>query len=319
MKKLFLLFIFGIVVSCGKESKVEKEIASIPIQFDIERFDLAFANSDSSDLSKLKNVYPFMFSQRYSDTIWIQKMRDTLQQELAFETKKGFNDFQEVKEDISQLFQHIKYYKPEFITPRVITATSSVDYRNKVIVTDTIVLVSLDTYLGSDHKFYIGIQQYLRQNFNKDQIVVDMAGEYSKKYIYQQQNKKFLDEMIYFGKQLYFKDLVIPFKTDAEKIGYTEEQIQWAIANESYIWRYFVERELLYSTDFKLANRFIAPAPFSKFQLQDIDNESPGRIGQYIGWQIVRAYMNNNDVSLNDMLSENAEDIFINSKFKPRK
>jgi hypothetical protein len=148
---------------------------------------------------------------------------------------------------------------------------------------------------------------------------VDLATEYAKKYIYQQSSKTFLDELIYFGKQLYFKDVVIPFKTEGERIGYTKEQLDWAIANESYIWRYFVERELLFSTDAKLASRFITPAPFSKFYLEDIDTESPGRLGQYIGWQIVRAYMQQNEVSLKDMLIKSPEEIFNNSKFKPRK
>ena len=91
------------------------------------------------------------------------------------------------------------------------------------------------------------------------------------------------------------------------------------MANESYIWRYFIERELLFSTDLKLSGRFITPAPFSKFYLEDIDAESPGRLGQYIGWQIVRAYMQQNDVSLKDMLLKSPEEIFNNSKFKPRK
>jgi uncharacterized protein YjaZ len=67
-----------------------------------------------------------------------------------------------------------------------------------------------------------------------------------------------------------------------------------------------------------LASRFINPAPFSKFNLE-LDSESPGRLGQYMGWQIVRAYAENNDVSLQEILSMNAEDIFNNSKFKPRK
>ena len=80
-----------------------------------------------------------------------------------------------------------------------------------------------------------------------------------------------------------------------------------------------MERELLYSTDSKLPGRFINPAPFSKFFLEGIDAASPGRLGQYIGWQIVRAYMLNNEVSLRDMLIMSTEDIFNNSKFKPRK
>ena len=74
-----------------------------------------------------------------------------------------------------------------------------------------------------------------------------------------------------------------------------------------------------YSTDSKLPSRFISPAPFSKFQLEYIDSESPGRIGRYIGWQIVRSYMDTNAISFQDMLSKSTEEIFNNSNFKPRK
>ena len=125
--------------------------------------------------------------------------------------------------------------------------------------------------------------------------------------------------MIYFGKQLYFMDEVIPFKSEAERISYSQEQLEWANLNESYIWRYFVERELLFSTDSKLPGRFINPAPFTKFYLEEIDSESPGRLGQYMGWQMVRAYMENNEVTLKEMLIKSPEEIFNNSKFKPRK
>jgi uncharacterized protein YjaZ len=84
------------------------------------------------------------------------------------------------------------------------------------------------------------------------------------------------------------------------------------------MWRYFLEDQLLYSTDSKLANRFINPAPFSKFYLE-IDNESPGRVGAWIGWQIVRSYMKNNEVSLKQLLVMDATEIFNNSKYKPKK
>lgn len=319
MKKLIIIFlIICSFYSCRKESGTEKDIAKINIDFTVERFDRIFAESSSRDLPKLKEAFPFLFSSKIPDSIWVNKMQDTIQIELSNETNTIFNDFENVKSEIVQLFKHLKYYFPEFKIPRVITVTSNVDYRNKVIVTDSIVLIALDNYLGEEHEFYGGIPQYLVQNFNKNQITPDLADEYAKKYSYQSQKKTFLDDMIYFGKRLYFKDVVLPLKTDSEKLGYTSDQLDWAMNNESEIWRYFIENELLYSTDASLSSRFLNPAPFSKFYLE-LDAESPGRIGQYMGWQIVRSYMENNTVSLNDMLIKDPTEIYISSKFKPRK
>ncbi|NND10715.1 MAG: gliding motility lipoprotein GldB [Flavobacteriaceae bacterium] len=315
---LLALFMLFFLVACNKTSQQEKDIAQINVDFSIERFERAFASSTPEDLSALKESYPFMFSDRYPDSLWISRMQDTLQQQLFAEVNDKFKDLSEVEEELTALFQHLTYYFPENKVPRVISVTSDVDYRSKVIVTDTIVLISLDTYLGEDHEFYGSIQKYLKQNFKKEQIVSDLAEEYAKKHVFQSKQKTLLDEMIYHGKLLYFKDQVIPFKTDAEKIGYSQEELNWAMENESEIWRYFVERELLYSTDSQLPSRFINPAPFSKFYLE-LDAESPGRLGRYIGWQIVKAYMNNTDNTFKNMLITDAETIFKESRFKPRK
>lgn len=311
---LLLLFL----ISCKKDNQLEHEISKIDVHFKIERFDMAFAHATPKDLPNLKATFPFLFSKRVEDSVWIDKMKDTLQLQLAAEVEKKFSNFKAFDQDIQSLFKHLKYYDKAFKEPRVITVTSNVDYRNKTIVTDTIILISLDTYLGTDHEFYMDIPKFMSQNMKPSQIIPDLAANYADTYIYPSQRKTFLDEMIYFGKELYFKDKMIPLVSDAEKIGYTPSQLNWSIANESNIWSYFVEKELLFSTDNTLPNRFIAQGPFSKFYLQ-LDNESPGRIGQYIGWQIVRAYMENNQVSLMDMLQKDAAEIFNNSKFKPRK
>lgn len=285
---------------------------------DIERFDQLFSATNIKDLSKIKEAYPFMFSNRYTDEFWVEKMTDSLQIELQKETKMVFEDISNEKKDIDLLFKHLKYYNSNFKLPRVITATSDVDYRNKIIVTDTIVLISIDTYLGKKHKFYDGLQDYLKANMKGEQMVVDIAEAYAKQRIYQPKRKSLLEEMVYHGKILYYKDIMIPFKTDAEKIGYTEAQYDWSKVNEVNIWRYFVERELLYSTNSKLPNQFINPAPFSKFYLEEIDADSPGRIGRYIGWRIVKAYMKNNKVSLEELLQTDAETIFNASNYKPQ-
>ena len=313
----YIFLAFFLFLSCNNETKEEQEINKITIDLKVDRFDVAFSEASETNLEKLKTKYPFMFPEKFDDSFWLEQINDTIQQELSAETVKTFNSLDAEKREIIDLFKHLTYYFPEFKTPRVITTTSNVDHRNKVIVTDTIALISLDTYLGSDHYFYEGIQEYLRADFNREQIVVDMAEEYAEKFIFRSNKKRLIDDIIYSGKVLYFKDRVIPFKTDAQKISYTPEQLEWAKVNEAYIWSYFVERELLFSTDTKLANRFINSAPFSKFYLEEIDNQSPDKLGQYIGWQIVKSYMENNTVTFKQLLNKSNDDIFNNAKFKP--
>ena len=287
------------LASCSKDKSLENEISKIDIDYTIERFDKAFYNAKSKDLSNLKQVFPFLFSKKIPDSIWEKSIKV-------------------VKNELKGLFQHLKYYDKTFKIPRVITLTNDVAYRDKTIVTDSITLIALDNFLGADHEFYQNIPRYLASNMKREQIAVDIANGYAEKYVYQSGKKTLLDEMIYYGKLLYFKDIVIPFKSDAEKIGYTEEQLSWAEANEGPIWSYFVEKELLYSTDSKLLARFIMDAPFSKFYLE-LDRESPGRLGQYIGWQIVRAFADRTELSVFDIIQTEPEEIFRKSKFKPKK
>lgn len=317
--RIFIILVIGLYfVSCNEDSKVEKEIANIETDFTIERFDTAFLQATPKDLPKLKQAYPFLFSKRVPDSVWIYRMNDTLQNELLTEVNRTYPELKNTKEELKGLFQHLKYYDKTFTTPRVITLINDVDYRNKTIVTDSLVLIALDNFLGSEHVFYQNIPKYLAEKMEKQQIVSDIADGYATNYVFQTNRKTLLDEMIYFGKLLYFKDLIIPFKSDADKIGYSEAQIKWSEANESQIWSYFIEKELLYSTDNTLPNRFIADAPFSKFYLE-LDNESPGRIGQYIGWQIVKAYANTTGEDLMTILQKEPEEIFRKSKFKPKK
>jgi hypothetical protein len=178
-------------------------------------------------------------------------------------------------------------------------------------------VIALELYLGKDAKFYT-FPEYLRQNFEERQMMPDIVTSYAMLKIPPPTDKALVGEMIYYGKELYLKDLVLPNHTDAEKIGYLPEKLTWCQENESYMWRYFIEEDLLFSSDSKLSNRFINLAPFSKFFLE-VDNESPGRVGQWVGWQIVRSFMENNEVSLQDMLKMDAKELFEKSKYKPKK
>lgn len=135
---------------------------------------------------------------------------------------------------------------------------------------------------------------------------------------YPTRDRTFLGQLVYYGKELYVKDKLIPFVTDAEKIKYSQEDLDWAFVNEEQIWRNYIQNQYLYSTDKNLNKRFLDPAPFSKFQLE-LDSESPGRLGRFLGWQIVRSFMNNNEVTFQQMLNLSAEEIFKKSNYKPKR
>ena len=124
--------------------------------------------------------------------------------------------------------------------------------------------------------------------------------------------------MIFYGKILYLKDIWLTKTSEESKIGYSSEKLKWIQDNENEIWRNFIENEYLFSTDPKLITRFINPAPFSKFYLE-IDNDSPGMVGRYIGWQIVRSFMEKRESSIEKLMTLSEEEIFYKSKYKPKK
>jgi gliding motility-associated lipoprotein GldB len=318
MKKYLLIALLIFFISCDKKSKVEKEVEEIPLNLTIERFDKVFYETPISDFQQMRKKYAAFFPTQYPDSVFINKIKNPLYRELYDEVQKKYANFQPIQTEIEDVFRHIKYYFPTQKLPqKVTTVISEMDYQNKVIYTDSLLIISLDLYLGKEHKFY-EFPDYFRQTFERSQIMPDIVSDFSTRVIAQPRDKSFLAQMIYFGKEQYLKDLLLPNVEDFDKMGYSKEQQIWCEENEDEIWRYFIEDNLLYDSDSKLIQRFIAPAPFSKFYLE-IDNESPGRTGVWIGWQIVRSFMKNNEVSLADLMAMDAKEIFTRSKYKPKK
>ena len=318
MKKTFYLWvIFAFVfMGCEKKDKIAEEVNKIALDLRVSRFDNEFANAAASDIPKLRKEYPYLFPA--PDSVWIAKLGDSLQIELRQEVNTEFVDFEKETTDIELLFKYIKYYFPKYPVPHVITVTNDVDYNNRIILADSLLLIGLDNYLGPGHKYYSGLQNYIAQDMNRDFMVSNIASAFANKVVSRPKERSFLAQIIYYGKILYLKDKLMPFHTDEQKITYSQDQLGWAQANEEPMWRHFIENELLYSTDIDLSQRFLDPAPFSKFGLE-LDNESPGQLGRYLGWQIVRSFMDKNEVTLQQLLNLSAEDIFKKSNYKPNK
>ncbi len=305
--------------ACDSDSDKEAAINAVPISLEVERFDQEFYGGTASKIPDLKARYPFLFPVQYKDSVWIARQKDSLQLLLQQEVNKTFADTAALEKTLTHLFQHITYYFPNLPIPRVVTLTNNVDYQLKTVYTDSLLLISLDTFLGSKNPLYEGIPLYVKKELDPVYLpgqIVDKFGSY---YLPQPEDRTFLAQLIYYGKKLYLQDLLLPHLEDYLKIGYTPSELDWAVDNELFIWQYFVEKQLLYTTHPEFQQRFLDPAPFSKFYLE-IDQESPGGIGRWVGWQIVKSFAAQNpERSIQHVLQTPALELFNQSKYKPKR
>ena len=305
--------------ACQDEFTNESDVESISVSISFDRFDLNFYDQPSEVIPKLKKKYPFLFPKQFSDSVWINRQKDSLQLLLQSEVNKTFKNIELFERDVNHLFKHIKYLFPFAKIPRVITLTNNVDYQIKTVYSDSLLLISLDTFLGSENHLYDGIPSYIRKELDPKYITVQIADKFGAFIIPPVEDRTFLARMIYEGKKLYLHDLLLPHVPVEDRIVYTKEEFNWALENEKYVWQYFIEKQVLYQTQLEWVQRFIEPAPFSKFYLQ-LDNETPGRIGSWLGWQIVNSYMTQfPETPLDELLKISSQKLFNLSKYKPNR
>ena len=130
---------------------------------------------------------------------------------------------------------------------------------------------------------------YERNLHESDRIPIDVVEVWLRTlYPYQSQRNALLDRMIYEGKILYCLSRIFPRINEYVLLGYSDKQAQWCKENEAEIWKQLIGKKHLFNTESMLINKYIEPAPFVSVLHQD----APGRLGRWIGLQIIKAYAN---------------------------
>jgi gliding motility-associated lipoprotein GldB len=305
------------VSSCTKTNKLDVDVSKIDAKVSIKRFEQVFYGSKPEELPKIKAEFPYLFPHNI-DSVWVNKMQDKDEQELFAEIQRIYPNLDTETKELASLFKHVKYYYPKFKDPEIITLNSNISLQQRVIFNSDKLFISLETFLGKDSPVYETYPDYVKDILTKEQLPIEVAKAIAKPTIFLNSDRSFVSNMIQQGKLMYLLDAFFPNKTDVEKIGFSKIKHDWLVLNQSMIWKYFIERDILHSTNPKLNQQFIEFGPFSKFYL-DIDNDSPSQVGIWFGWQIVRSFMDNNEVSLTEMLRLKNETIFKKSKYKPEK
>jgi hypothetical protein len=259
-----------------------------------------------------------------NDTSKLAAMREYLMNprniDFHHAVQEKFNDLTPIEKDLFEGFRHIKYYFPEMEIPLVYSYISGGDFENPVQFADSVMIIALDSYLGSDFKPYLadGVSLYQAQRMTPDHIVPDcMRSVLNRLAPSNMSSGTFLDQIVDAGKRLYLLDAFLPVISGNLKINYTPGQFSWISKNESHVWSAIIENRMLYSSDGQTLRAFLSDGPFTPA----FGKESPPRLGEWIGWQIVKSYMNNHpEITLQQLLQKNdGQEILTQSGYKPEK
>jgi uncharacterized protein YjaZ len=110
-------------------------------------------------------------------------------------------------------------------------------------------------------------------------------------------------------------DHFLPDAHDTLKTGFSKTQLDWVQGNEGNVWSYIIQNENIYSIEPTVIQIYMGEAPFT----QNMPQSSPGNIGQWIGWQIVKRFANSSDtLTLQKVLQAPAKKVFEGAKYRPK-
>ena len=339
MKKyIFLSVVFVGLLSFGCKRKKEaslpspnkSEVKEIQKQLEvkIKRYDKALysipKDSLGSSLEKLQKEYAFFIPENPSRPEIADAMREHLNtnKQLYEAVQTKFADLTDLEKQFAEAFSLLRYYFPDASLPQIYTFVSGLDYEHFVMYYGDTLLIPLDLFLGKDYKLYkrLGseVPQYIKRRFSREYILPTCLGEISYKYISAKPlQSNLLDAMLLEGKFLLFLEMMLPSLPDSLLFPFPQEKIQWAKDNEANIWAYLIQNNYLYSRDKTVMRKLVGEAALTSY----FGNDSPGRVGAWIGWQICRSWVEKNpQKKIAELFAEtDAQKILTASKYKPPK
>ena len=237
-------------------------------------------------------------------------------QQLGRETAAAFPDSAALAHDLGELFRRVRYYFPDFRVPPSATYVSGFLSKD-IYVNDSLLVLSLDWFAGPKASKRPDLPQYMLRRYTPAGLLPLLAQNVSSKYNrHELTANTMLDAMVHSGKALYFASLVLPCTPDSLLLGYTSREMVGLEANEPRVWGHFLEKNLLYSTTPFLLQKYVGERP----NVPEIDKTCPGRVGQWVGLQIVRKYVAEHpNVSLARLMAEkDAQRILNESHYRPK-
>ena len=333
---IMFLVLFATSLSDCAPTYDDIDLDAISLELELKRYEqFLFSTANTEDLLALEEEYP-VFHNVYLYNIMppSAQMAEMTEVELAMElgryishpdmdslyklTQAKFGKLKNERKELEKAAKRIYHYFPDEKIEKLITFVSSFEYGSIYIEESKSFAIGLDMYMGRDFEVYplLDPSRFPAYRINKFEPYY-MVPNAVKSFLYYKVPKpkanSFVDEAVYEGKILYAMDKLLPATADSLKISYAKGQLEWCRANAENIWAFLIEKEILFSSDRNAyTSKFFNDGPFTT----PFGNESAPRAGAWLGWQIVKAYMERNpEIELAELMgNQDHQAIFQESK-----
>ncbi len=326
MRKVLIFFAIGLVLFSCKDDRCDSfpDISNISINLDFEDLTGEIHTIDTEEeLAAFLAANPIVRddffqagnykseAEMLTETMKIlsNPYVDTLYQEVT-----RIFDVDKLRDELEDAFSRIKYFYPDFEAPKVRTVYTG--FGNDIYYNDSLLVIGLDYYLGPEASFRPDEHEYVKVRLTPDHLVPHLIQFTSNRFNDTNvDDRTILDEMVFYGKALHFVKTMLPCTPDSLVIGYNTEQMLNTEVSEPYLWAYFVDNALLYDKKPLNIAKFIEERP----GIPEIDRRCPGRIGQWLGWQIVAQFESETDTDFQELMTKtDSRQVLMQSKYRPR-
>jgi hypothetical protein len=344
MRQILPIMTMFILFSCGEKKDIP-DVSAISADFEIFRTEKMIFSTSSKDslvniLEVMQKNHPSFFDVYFNHVFPVGPAKNTdslamailafkqqpLSDTLLAKVDKHYRDFSRTEQAFKKAFQFAKYYFPDFASPDVYTLLSEYGLQGFIFEGrggKDALGVGLDMFLSQSFDYKRlepdnpGFSSYITRSWNQDHLVKKTLDVWLSDFVEPVNGNKLIDQMISNGKKTYILSKILPEVHDSVIFEYSMEATKWCADNELQMWSFFNEKNLLNDTNPIQIGKYINPSPDSP----GMPREAPGRTGNYIGYKIVKAYMDKNEtVTLEALAGEKDGDkIYTLSKYKPKR
>ena len=306
------LWVAFAVVSCGGREGVGT--------LNVVRVDSLIYDS-SVDVDGIRDVAPLFFPDDYNDTMLCKERTDTLMCEAYGAVKERYDKkaIDDISGECASVFYRYRAFFPDVPYPTLYTCMSHWDFNDPILYVESenILVVYLDLFLGAENKLYQGIYDYIRHRMDIKNVGSVLSQHLSQMMVGDRDGYRLVDYVVHYGKVLYLKSLLLDTDDDKKVLDYTDEEYHRAASIERDVWDYFLRQGLLFASSRDYGQRFFDVAPYSVFYTAN-DKSIPWGIGRYVGYNMVKSYMDSNPrCSIDALVSMPSDTLLRYSGYNP--